>query len=398
MSLYNKTYSEKLTLPAASSDYLQHVKNSCDNFLGTISNLNALELKLSEKAKLYKEGSITPPDLTRQKMWRKQLPLKFPNTATEINFIALVELIYGCVPNKEILIYKSDSGSSEVPERYNIFKMEDKDFFHVVLSGCLSMYLSQIDFSADSLENISVADIFNYFQIPVLEREKPVYNDTGIMPGVTLSEPSQYQKIAKTIQYSISLSAKSLKVSGYPDFASLIIKSLSNSKISILSEKKIDSESKTAVCASSLISALVNVIPVFREGFECQTDSGIIHVYLFSSAQRLCYSLYKRFSESDPNTFKFHDVDKLHFLLSEYNMSFVQKAGMDLALSNSTISLNEKTLPITDYHRLMAIIVGVSSEYIRITKDLNADEPQKSNDSAAISINTVESLLFGCEQ
>ncbi|OMJ09100.1 hypothetical protein AYI69_g1023 [Smittium culicis] len=211
-----------------------------------------------------------------------------------------------------------------------------------------------------------------------MKEEKPIFSDPkgqGMLSGITMSEPSSYQPIAKEIANCLSETGKTLIKSGYYDFSNLVIKSIEGSKkIPSIPGPNPSLENNDAgntnvfqrPSAAELIRAIANIIPALRDGFKPQlsitddvdsnkkndiTDS---NVYFFGGCQRICLDFYKRFSAKHPDLFDFGDIELLNLIISDFDITQIQKeCGPDFALfkkGGSGSADNQNSLSLQDFN------------------------------------------------
>ncbi|OMJ23151.1 hypothetical protein AYI70_g2440 [Smittium culicis] len=211
-----------------------------------------------------------------------------------------------------------------------------------------------------------------------MKEEKPIFSDPkgqGMLSGITMSEPSSYQPIAKEIANCLSETGKTLIKSGYYDFSNLVIKSIESSKkipsnlqpnSSLESNEAGSANVSQRPSAAELVRALSNIIPALRDGFKPQlfstnegdsdkkNDMTDLNVYFFGGCQRICLDLYKRFSAKHPELFDFGDIDLVNLILSDFDITQIQKeCGSDFIIfkkGGSGSADNQNSLSLQDFN------------------------------------------------
>ncbi|PVV00256.1 hypothetical protein BB560_005369 [Smittium megazygosporum] len=383
MGIYRKAYDETLELPQSSEDYLETVFQSCLEFV----NDHSQNVKIDKSKITFESVRAFIEMIEKQeskKLWCERLPLKFPNYMTEMNFIVFVELV-SCIFHKELIIKCTNSQGDDETVKFNEINIDEKRISSVVLSGAMSLYLSQNDFTLSSLGDLSVSDISSHFQIPLMGKEKPVLNKDSEFSGIMLSEPSEYQAISKMIHECIESSIYPLKSHGVQDFASLIIKAIELDKPNL--------GQATKPSSTKLIKVLVNAIPCFRDGFEYTSGDVKKRVYFFSGAQILCYTLYKKYSNIMPHLFDFTDFSKLNFACSSYDLADTQSSQF-FSLAHKYNQDKYTYLQPLDYALAMAFIVVYSSTFLESINAFKSKTEVKELDNSSLSYFNIESFVF----
>ncbi|OLY84122.1 hypothetical protein AYI68_g1720 [Smittium mucronatum] len=175
-----------------------------------------------------------------------------------------------------------------------------------------------------------------------MQEERPaLFNseDNSAISGITISEPSEYQPIAKEIAKCLSETGKALIKAGYYDFSNLVIKTVESSGVFLDSGESVDGSSGASVMrpvASELVRVLVNTLPVLRDGFVPQPNRIIANkdqtagvsmdpVYFFCGSQRIVNDLYVKFSKKHPKLFGFVDVEDLCILEPEFDFAIIEQ-------------------------------------------------------------------------
>eukprot|EP00002_Diphylleia_rotans_P015719 TRINITY_DN3047_c0_g1_i1.p1 TRINITY_DN3047_c0_g1~~TRINITY_DN3047_c0_g1_i1.p1 ORF type:complete len:341 (-),score=92.19 TRINITY_DN3047_c0_g1_i1:33-1055(-) len=264
------------------------------------------------------------------------LPLRFDNTAQEINFHTLINMLnFGSGFRKEL------------------HQACDRGAYETMLFGVMSMHISQFELSASNLKTISRASIIDFFRIPYThEVEKS--------PGIYLSQPTALAPLVDMILHVLNECGELLEKYRYRDFSQFVIESCKEKSAVLLTER------------------LVKAFPTFDDRFTWKGQE----IFIYKKAQLVAAELYRHLKDKDP-LMNFVDMNKLTVFSDNVVPAILRHYGI-LSVEETLLKKIEDgvDLPCGDEDLQLRACAIVACE--QITKKLQLRFPDRSIDESDV--------------
>mmetsp|Transcript_30391 Transcript_30391/g.85873 ORF Transcript_30391/g.85873 Transcript_30391/m.85873 type:complete len:254 (-) Transcript_30391:1072-1833(-) len=188
-----------------------------------------------------------------------RLPLQFDDTASEVNFLAILHLL--------------SFGSGYEPLLQDMCKIGSQECMQF---GTLGMYISGNKLDVEFLERFSDLQVNNFFRIPTHE-DVP----SEMHPAIQISRPGPLMPLARSIREQLQDAAQRSREKGFGSVGECVM--------SILND---------AATAGEAVEALGETYPGFK-------DCDAAGACFYSKAQALVAGLIQRFAGEDRDCFDF---------------------------------------------------------------------------------------------
>lgn len=167
-------------------------------------------------------------------------------------------------------------------------------------AGCISLFLTHGDLSADFLSRLTLAEVAENFALP-LSVEVPIQRKDGQPECSALTElrPSPLRPLAEQVQKVLNNVGKELLRRRYADFFQLLVQELKG-------------DDRTSARCVALLASLPGFDDVASYTYkEKENDAVTIRVPILKKAQLLCATLARNAPPLDASLFGFKDTNRL---------------------------------------------------------------------------------------
>ncbi|KAI8364973.1 hypothetical protein BD560DRAFT_436639 [Blakeslea trispora] len=200
-----------------------------------------------------------------------KMPLRFNTLEEEINFITFIDLL--------------NFGSGF---RVPLHQLVDRGAFDAIRFGAMSFHISGKSMNAKTLQNMSIFEVAEIFQLPI---DREVRHET--LDFVTLTEPTALKPFAAGLTTVLNTTGDYLVAHQHQDLADFILHHVKQHPQQ----------------AAYLVSQLVQAFPGLQDSYQFPHASE--PVYLYKKAQIIVYHLWFTFRTQAPEHFDFKDIDQL---------------------------------------------------------------------------------------